>query len=114
MPFFDFININYFRYIHFVFEFCDTRTWYIMLFLLLWLCGGLAAIIFCLISSTGSCRYLKVLKRGVIYFSCMFSDPTADSILTVKNNSTEMMVTASDQAVCIFVPVLVGVFLPVN
>ena len=44
----------------------------------------------------------------------MFSEPTADSILTVKNNSTEMMVTASDQAVCIFVPVLVGVFLPVN
>ena len=41
------------RYIHFVFEFCDTRTWYIMLFLTLWLSGGLAVIIFCMISSTG-------------------------------------------------------------
>ena len=40
------------RYIHFVFEFCDTRTWYIMLFLLLWLLGGLSIITFCLISST--------------------------------------------------------------
>ena len=42
-----------FRYIHFVFEFCDTRTWYVMLFLLLWILGGLAAILYCLISSTG-------------------------------------------------------------
>ena len=43
-----------------------------------------------------------------------FSDPTVDSILAVKNNSTEMMVTTSDQAVFIFVPVLAGVFLPVK
>ena len=42
------------RYIHFVFEFCDTRTWYVMLFLLLWILGGLAAILYCLISSTGT------------------------------------------------------------
>ena len=41
------------RYIHFVFEFCDTRSWYIMLFLLLWLLGGLSALIYCLLSSTG-------------------------------------------------------------
>ena len=32
----------------------------------------------------------------------------------MKNNSTEMMVTTSDQAVFIFVPVLAGVFLPVK
>ena len=80
------------RYIHFVFEFCDTRTWYIMLFLLLWLLGGLSAITYCLISST---------------------DPTAESILRLKNNSTTMMLSSTDQAVILFVPVLAGVFLPV-
>ena len=47
------------RYIHFVFEFCDTRTWYVMLFLLLWILGGLAAILYCLISSTGTKERLE-------------------------------------------------------
>ena len=33
--------------------------------------------------------------------------------MTVKNNSTDMMVTSSDQAALLFVPVVAGVFLPI-
>ena len=60
------------RYIHFVFEFCDTRTWYIMLFLLLWLLGGLSALIYCLLSSTGA--YLPYLEsqKSLYIHKCLF------------------------------------------
>ena len=55
------------RYIHFVFEFCDTRTWYIMLFLLLWLLGGLSIITFCLISSTSKQALCGKLFKHVAF-----------------------------------------------
>ena len=58
-----------FRYIHFVFEFCDTRTWYVMLFLLLWILGGLAAILYCLISSTGTEERLETVTKGIVFLS---------------------------------------------
>ena len=57
------------RYIHFVFEFCDTRTWYVMLFLLLWILGGLAAILYCLISSTGTEGRLEAGTKNIVFFS---------------------------------------------
>ena len=80
------------RYIHFVFEFCDTRTWYILFLLSLWLMIGLAAIIYCLLSTTS---------------------PTVETLLAVKQNTTSVWVSSADQGVLLFVPVLSGVFLPI-
>ena len=80
------------RYIHFVFEFCDTRTWYILFLLSLWLLIGLAAIVYCLLSSTS---------------------PTVASLTTVKQNTTAVWVSSADQGVLIFVPVLSAIFLPI-
>ena len=64
------------RLIHFVFEFCDTRTWYVMFLLTLWVLIGLAAIIYSLISST---------------------TPTVASILTVKQNTSAIWLSDTDQ-----------------
>ena len=75
-----------------MFEFCDSRTWYILFLLSLWLVLGLATIIYCLLSSTS---------------------PTVETLLTVKQNTTSVWVSSADQGVLLFVPVLSGVFLPV-
>ena len=80
------------RYIHFVFEFCDTRTWYILFLFSLWLLVGIAAIIYCLISST---------------------TPTVASLLTVKQNTSSVWLSSADQGVITFVPILSLIFLPI-
>ena len=79
------------RYIHFLYEFCDLRTWYIILVMILWLCGGAAVITYCLISDT---------------------TPTMETMLSVKTNTTAYMLSSTDQVVILSIPTVSAVFLP--
>ena len=79
------------RYIHFLYEFCDMRTWYIILVMILWLCGGAAVITYCLINDT---------------------NPTVESLLSVKTNTTAYTLSSTDQVVILSIPVVSLVFLP--
>ncbi|XP_023333548.1 uncharacterized protein LOC111705273 [Eurytemora carolleeae] len=79
------------RYIHYFFEFCDGRTWYVMLVLLLWMLGGVGLIVYCLISSTTS---------------------TFISIFQSKTTWTWMSMTSTDQLVLLSIPVVSLIFIP--
>jgi hypothetical protein len=80
------------RYIHFIYEFCDMRTWYIILILILWLCGGGAVITYCLLSNIS---------------------PTLESLLTVKTNTSAYTLSSTDQVAILSIPTVSAVFLPI-
>ena len=68
------------------------RTWYIILVMILWLCGGGAVITYCLLSNTSS---------------------TLESLLTVKTNTSAYTLSSTDQVAILSIPTVSAVFLPI-
>jgi hypothetical protein len=80
------------RCIHFFYEFCDMRTWFILFGLTLWMAAGAALLGYCMVST---------------------SAPTVASILTLKTSSPALVLGVTDQAALLSIPAAETIFFPI-